>query len=193
MPISSTKKTVNSWGDDHPEKLQQSSHNTIGARQQLKGLINPGSLLDQMFAGKSPETPWNKRKSERSVPREERTVFSYHERREDQYVRQETRILIEKLKEQVTLLEKSEKALTSQIAKIKVEQLPQKSGIYYLIFFEWLIGVVKQLRMKVEEGRTWLAAFTSRKKKKIGYWNMYKKHGTTFGLSNERTLSTQTG
>ena len=81
----------------------------------------------------------------------------------------------------------------AQITKIKVEQLPKKSGIYHIRFFEWLLGVVKQLRMKVEEGRAWLATFTNRKKKKMGYWNMYKKHGTTFGLSHERTLSTQTG
>jgi len=56
-----------------------------------------------------------------------------------------------------------------------------------------MIGIVKNLRQKVEEGRTWLAAFSQRKIKKMGYWKMYKKHGTTFGLSHERTVATQTG
>jgi hypothetical protein len=47
--------------------------------------------------------------------------------------------------------------------------------------------------MKIEDGRAWLETFAKRKKKKLGYWKMYKKHGTTFGLSHERTIATQTG
>ncbi len=188
-----TKKTYNPWGDDQPEKLRNSGDHTIGARQQLKNLVNPGNMLDSMFGRMKPE--WSKQipQKEKTIIREEKLVFSFSARKEEQDVTRETKFLLEKLKEQVVLLEKSEKALTAQITKIKVEQLPKKSGIYHIRFFEWLLGVVKQLRMKVEEGRAWLATFTNRKKKKMGYWNMYKKHGTTFGLSHERTLSTQTG
>lgn len=188
-----TKRTYNPWGDDQPEKLRNTRSSTIGARQQLTNLVNPNNMLESMFGRKTSE--WGRQSSlkEKTIKREEKLIFSFQERKEEQDVTRETKYLIEKLKEQVTLLEKSEKALTSQITKIKVEQLPKKSGIYHIRFFEWLLGVVKQLRMKVEEGRAWLATFTNRKKKKMGYWNMYKKHGTTFGLSHERTLSTQTG
>ncbi len=101
-------------------------------------------------------------------------------------------MILAKLKEQITVLEKSEKGLVSEISKVKVEQMPAKTGIYYLRFLEWLITVVRELRMKVEDGKAWLHTF-NQKKKKVGYWKMYKKHGTTFGLSHERTLATQTG
>ena len=188
------KKKVTPWGNDHPEKLKQTPGNTIGLNQQLKGLVNPASFLDQMFGGKTPETPsFPKGQKEKSIKHPETLVFSATHRESDRAIQQETKQLLEQLKQQVTILEKSEKALTGEIAKIKVEQVPKKAGIYYLRFFEWMIGVVKQLRIRVEEGRAWLSTFTNRKKKKAGYWQMYKKHGTTFGLSNERTLSTQTG
>lgn len=188
------KRKVAPWGEDHPEKLTRTSQNTVGASDQLKGLINPASFLDQMFGGKTPEAPFTPKKyKEKPIKRSEILVFSANQREGDRVIQQETKQLLDQLKQQVTLLERSEKALTQQIAKIKVEHLPPKTGIYYLRFFEWMIGVVKQLRIKVDEGRAWLATFTTRKKKKAGYWQMYKKHGTTFGLSNERTLATQTG
>ena len=187
------RNPVNSWEDDHPEKLINTPPQTVGFNQQLKNLVNPGSMLDQVFGRKGSERPFNFPRSESAPARQETMIFSRRRREEDVQIQSETKVLLQQLKEQVTLLEKSEKALASQISKIKVEQLPSKTGIYYLRFFEWLISLVKQLRVKVEEGRAWLATFTNRKKKRLGYWKMYKKHGTTFGLSQERTLATQTG
>ncbi len=191
---SSTPVKHNPWGDDPPEKLNQNYDrpNTMG--QQIKDLVNPGSMIDQLL-GKRTSSEYGSpvKEYKPKTTYKETLVFSHSVRKEDQTVRHETQELLSQLKRQVTMLEKSEKALTSEISKIKVESLPDKTGIYYLRFFEWLIGIVKQLRLKVDEGRIWLQAFNQRSKKKAGYWKMYKKHGTSFGLSNERTLATQTG
>jgi len=185
---------ANPWGDDHPEKLTKTGRQTIGFNQQLKSLVNPAGMLDQLFGQRtSSEHAFNPNRKETASYKRETTIFSRNLKEQETQIQNETKFLLKQLKEQVTLLEKSEKTLTSQIAKIKVEQIPSKSGIYYLRFFEWLIGLVKQLRIKVEEGSAWLAAFTHRQKKRMGYWRMYKKHGTTFGMSHERTLATQTG
>ncbi|OGG26906.1 hypothetical protein A2960_02040 [Candidatus Gottesmanbacteria bacterium RIFCSPLOWO2_01_FULL_39_12b] len=190
----SKKAGLYPWGDDHPEKLQQSPNGSIGIKQQVKSLINPSNVLEQIFnSNRTGERKYYPSQAEKKVQRQETLIFSRRLYSENQSIQEETKVLLKQLKEQVVLLEKSEKSLSAEISKIKVAQMPNKSGIYYIRFFEWMLTVVKQLRMKVEEGRTWLAAFNSRKKKRIGYWNMYKKHGTTFGLSNERTLSTQTG
>ncbi|HLD02068.1 MAG TPA: DUF5660 family protein, partial [Patescibacteria group bacterium] len=59
-------------------------------------------------------------------------------------------------------------------------------------FFEWMLSVIRIARMKVEDSGAWMAALSSKKKGK-GYWQMFKKHGTTFGMSHERNVSTQTG
>jgi hypothetical protein len=83
-----------------------------------------------------------------------------------------------------------------EIAMKEVEKetrtLPPKSGVYHENFFFWLLSLVKNARIKVEEGANWLRLFTSRKKQKQ-YWYMFKKHKTSFSFSNERTVATQTG
>lgn len=188
------KAKINPWGDDNPEKHNQQSSYDNSLAQQVKNLVNPGSMIDQLF-GKKTSSEYLPHQEMQSPPRSksETLIFSHSERHADQMIKHETSQLLKQLKEQVSLLEHSEKALSGEIAKIKVAQIPSEGGIYYLRFFEWLIGLVKQLRMKVDEGRIWLQTFNQKKKKKLGYWKMYKKHGTTFGMSHERGLSTQTG
>lgn len=192
MAINATKPKVNPWGDENPEKLKRTPLKTVGWGQQLKGLFNPDSFLNQFSSESVPfesKTPLAEKKSRGN----EILVFSRTVKEEERKIYQETTVILSKLKEQVTILEKSNKGLVAEMAKVKVEQAPQKSGIYYIRFLEWMLLVVKQMRMKVDEGRAWLETFTKRKTKKLGYWKMYKKHGTTFGLSHERTLATQTG
>lgn len=182
------------WGNDHPEKTKQQKINTIGAKQQLKSLFSPEAWTDQLFGQKrGRETFYSPPQPEKRKPYRETLVFSRTTREEEKKLNRETKEILQTLKEQIVLLEKSEKNLVTEVSKIKVEQLPKKTSIYYLRFLEWLLTVVRQLRMKVEEGRAWLTTFNRRKKKRLGYWAMYKKHGTTFGLSHERTLATQTG
>ena len=149
-------------------------------------------MFDHFFGDKGPEST-SAPKKESPHKTSETVLFSRARKEEEQKVTQEAQQILTKLKEQITILEKSEKSLVNEVAKVKVEELPRKTGIYYIRYLEWLLTVVRQLRMKVEEGHAWLSTFSQRKKKKAGYWKMYKKHGTTFGLSHERTLATQTG
>lgn len=67
-----------------------------------------------------------------------------------------------------------------------------KKGKYDLHFFDWVLSMLRNARMKMQEGNTWTKMFASKKRQK-SYWNMFKKHGTSFGLSGERTTATQTG
>lgn len=183
---------INPWGDENKEKLNESPPQTIGWGQQLKGLFNPDSIFNQS-RGESNSFETDKSRSlEKRQQSSEVLIFSRIVKEEERKIYHETNVILQKLKEQVTILEKSNKGMVSEMAKIKVEQAPKKTGIYYIRFLEWLLVQVRQMRMKVDEGKAWLETFT-RRKKKVGYWKMYKKHGTTFGLSQERSLSTQTG
>ena len=189
---------INPWGDEHPEKARDSAQGaSFGSqfRTQVSELASPDNWFSQILGqSRSKESTRKPASSEKpAVRRQETLVFSRAERFEEANLRKETHIIMQKLKEQVAILEQSEKNLVNEVSKIKVEQLPQKSGIYYIRYLEWMLTIVGQLRIKVEEGRAWLTTFNQRKKKRIGYWQMYKKHGTTFGLSHERTLATQTG
>lgn len=73
-----------------------------------------------------------------------------------------------------------------------VQDIPTRPGVYHLNFLERLRGVIQILRQTIEDSGSWLSLWSQRKKKKQ-YWGMYKKHGTSFGLSSERGVSTQAG
>lgn len=83
------------------------------------------------------------------------------------------------------------KQLNSQIERA-IEDIPAHPGIYHVNFLERLRGVIRTIRENIEDSGSWLALWSGRKQKKK-YWGMYKKHGTTFGLSSERNVSTQAG
>lgn len=104
----------------------------------------------------------------------------------------ELSIKIEEILIELKKLTKTSQELAVEFKEVTVEQAPAKPGKYHLAFFEWLLTLVKVARLKVEDSASWLALFKSKKKQK-GYWNMFKKHGTTFGLSNERVVATQVG
>lgn len=98
---------------------------------------------------------------------------------------------IEAVRTELKALAVSLKELHSEVQNA-IREAPVTPGIYHLNFFERLRAVIRLLRQQIEDSRTWLALWSSRKQKKQ-YWGMYKKHGTQFGLSSERTVSTQAG
>lgn len=73
-----------------------------------------------------------------------------------------------------------------------INEIPVEPGVYHVNFFARLRSLLKILREQIDDSRTWLNLSTGRKKK-MGYWGMLKKHGTTFGLSGERAIATQAG
>jgi hypothetical protein len=98
---------------------------------------------------------------------------------------------IESVRAELAALSKSITSLNIEVEKA-IAEMPVDPGIYHINFYERLRSMLLFIRQNVDNSRSWLSMHTSRKKK-MGYWGMYKKHGTTFGLSNERTLATQAG
>jgi hypothetical protein len=98
---------------------------------------------------------------------------------------------IEAVRQELVALSASVKKLNTEIDKA-VNEIPINPGVYHLNFLERLKSIIKMMRENIDNGQTWLQSFNSRKQKRQ-YWGMYKKHGTSFGLSNERTLATQAG
>lgn len=118
------------------------------------------------------------------------------ENRSDQKEQYEVRERLEMLKIEVRKLIKAQKEMESAFKEVSnqvtVETTPQEVGKYHLNFLEWVLIVVRNARMRVEEGQTWMSTMSSKKQQKQ-YWNQAKKHGTSFTLNNERTAATQTG
>ncbi len=110
-------------------------------------------------------------------------------------IRQENQTIqyqIEQIVMELKKISETSQDLKIEFAKVTMETVPQNAGSYHLNFFEWMLSTLQAARQRVESSRNWLSVMTS-KKGKQGYWNMFKKHGTTFGLSNERVVATQVG
>ena len=105
---------------------------------------------------------------------------------------------IQKIQEalaEIQQLIKSSKTLEVEFADFAVMSAPTEVGEYDINFFEWLILTIKQAREKVEDSGAWLSAVKGKNGKKGNqdYWSMFKKHGTSFGMSNERSAATSVG
>lgn len=116
----------------------------------------------------------------------------YGERKIAQENTQVIQVKIQEIVVELKRLTATSKILQAEFKEITVEQRIEEPGKYHLSFFEWMLSVVRSARLKVEDAGSWLAA-TYAKKAKRNYWAMFKKHGTTFGLSGERVVATQTG
>lgn len=115
--------------------------------------------------------------------------------REVRVVKEDTRqihVRIDQILFELSNLTKSSQELAVQFEEVTMETAPIDAGTYHLNFFEWVFSVIRKARERIDESQTWLSMFKSKKGQKT-YWNMFKKHGTTFGLSGERVVATQTG
>ena len=161
------------------------------------------SAFAQIFGGKRSNTlfPNEEINFEEAISQKDRRaeILAYQRQREqierDVFSYQESVEVQKKIKELLTELKKlaaSTSSLSQDVEVAVAEKAPVNPGTYHLNFLEWMILMVRDLRQRVDESRSWLAVFSSKKKQKQ-YWSMFKKHGTTFGLSHERVIATQTG
>jgi hypothetical protein len=108
---------------------------------------------------------------------------------------QETSAKINQIKEQIKAIANSMNQINHQVEVIETkaqENIPQESQ-YQLNFLELLLAFLKDLKERVEEGNTWLAAFQKKTSKRNYFWGQVKKSGSKFLLSSDRTPATQTG
>ena len=149
-------------------------------------------FFDQMLGVNTPdrsshkESPSSKEhSSERSFSREQKNIWSFQQEQETRTIRS----LVEQLKQEIKLLKQADSSLIQEvkdIEKITLESLPSKPGIYHIRFLELLISILKTVRAKISESRTWLMAFQSKKKKRgSAFSSLSKKKGTQFSLSQE--------
>lgn len=113
---------------------------------------------------------------------QEKTIY----RQNNQEVDKQIQSILSQLRAEIGKLSSQTSGLSADIKKVTVESAPSKGGQYYINFFEMLILEVRNVTKKVSSSRMWLNA-TYAKKQKHGFWNMAKKHGNQFLLSDERT------
>ncbi len=199
-------ESVKELGSDFNEAIKANlSSGTADLFSQLIDYSLPGSKkesnktnsdgsIDIFNASKQTQTHEEESKPEMRIE----AAINYHgeivrgsERSLKQMNNEVNRKVDEILKELKDLVASS-KELEVEFAEVAITLDETQKGTYHVNFFEWMLIVIKQARQNVEDSGNWLNALKSKKGAK-SYWNMFKKHGTTFGLSGERAVATQVG
>ncbi len=148
-----------------------------------------GGFLDQFFGQAEFPNYYGPEKPAKAPAKKEFKLFNYQEYYENTLIKREIKDLTEQIKKEIELIKKADKALMNEvrdIQKITVDSLPAKPGIYHVRFLELVLGILRTLRAKIGESRTWLAALASKKKKRGSLFAVRsKKQGTQYSLSQE--------
>lgn len=136
-------------------------------------------------------------KQEKPEPHKEAAIeyhreVKYTSERASSSVNNEIDAKLEQILMELDKLIDSSSELERRFEVLSVQDKPVEPGRYHLNFFEWILSVISSTREQIEDSSAWLSAAQSKKSKR-SYWSMFKKHGTSFGMSNERMVSTQTG
>lgn len=195
MATAKKKQTISNK-DSALEQLRDLGTDVVKSTQSDLVAGVASGILNDLFAPKSQDLKPNQevlvssettlRPRQPEIQRPEFVLFTAQEANlahEVEAVRSELKRTVEELKELNTAVVEVEKA---------VALTPVKIGKYHLSFFGKLRAILKLFRQQVSESRVWLEASFAKKRKKQ-YWSMFKKHGTTFGLSSERAIASQAG
>lgn len=152
------------------------------------GELKPNQALDfdrfQDQEEKLKHREWGFQQDYLNLHKQEQLVWTRHE----QEVKTQIGTILAELKQ----LAASTKNLAKEVT-LAAEQVPAEAGVYHINFFQKLRLALVELRKRVEESATWLAAFNQKSKKRNYYWGQFKKSGTKFTLSADRYMSTQVG
>jgi len=175
---------------------KQSSNSILNFLNPIESSQNRASFFDRDSG--NVEKFFNQTKEgqkEKSKPshRKEFTVFSYNHYYEQEIIRRQIKELSELIRKEIELIKQSDKSLLAQvkdIENISLNELPVKPGIYHVRFLEIILRILKTLRAKIGESKTWLQALVSKKKKRGSLFAaLSKKKGTQYSLSQELQLT----
>jgi hypothetical protein len=174
------------------ETLRDLGTNTAQKTADAFGKLG-GGMLDQFFGGYEEndfgQDEFNKKEVKKDQKKQEFKVFNYNEYFESTLVKKQINELTERIRKEIEALKKADASLIKEvkdIEKLTIDQLPEKPGIYHVRFLEIVLNILRVLRAKVGESKTWLQALVSRRKKRGSLFAARsKKQGTQYSLSQE--------
>lgn len=203
-PLQHSLETLQDYASDGAKTVAKSTlevaSQTTDDFLEMFGLRSPSESHENNDPKKGEVELYNK-SHEKKAESHARAHIEYHDdmrRLGEKHNKAETQQAIQKIQEalaEIQKLIKSSKELEVEFADFAVMQAPKEVGDYDLNFFDWLILTIQQARQKVDDSGAWLTAVKGKNGKKGGndYWSMFKKHGTSFGMSNERSTATSVG
>lgn len=188
---------------NHKMSSQSSKNKTSKGQKDnpLETIRDIGSgVFDQFFGSydtdydttlENPGASWGKETKPPQKHKQEFKLFNYSEYYEKELVKKQIKELSEQIRKEIELLKKADASLLAEVRdveKISLESLPEKPGIYHIRFLELVLSILRALRAKIGESKTWMQALISKKKKRGSlFMALSKKKGTQYSLSQELT------
>ncbi len=160
-----------------------------------------GGMLDQFFGGHDDhedddfgsEFNFKKEASKAKTGKKEVKIFNYQEYYETTLIKQQIQELTDAIRKEIEMIKKADASLINDVKDVEnltINSLPEKPGIYHIRFLELVLNILRTLRAKVGESKTWLQALMSKKKKRgSAFVVRSKKSGTQYSMSQELSNS----
>lgn len=132
------------------------------------------------------ETPHHQSELPQSRAHEFKNIFSLESQKEKKTYEN----AVEQITEELKLLKKAESSLEQNINDVEKVVINsskrERKGIYDTSFLQVMLSIIRQLRAKIGESRTWMEALMSKKAKRGSLFAaLSKKQGTQYSLSQE--------
>ncbi len=192
-PSSGTNSTSTYTKQDSIEALKDIGRDTANEFKSMGS-----GMFDQFFGnydtdndyesfGNANDKSFESKKS--SHHKQEFKLFNYTEYYEKELVKRQIKELTEQVRKEIEMLKKADASLlqdVKDIQKLSLEALPDNPGVYHIRFLEIVLSILRSLREKIGESRTWMQALISKKKKRGSlFMARSKKQGTQYSLSQE--------
>jgi hypothetical protein len=160
-----------------------------------------GGMLDQFFGGQNddeesnlnPEFNFKKEANKGKSGKQEVKIFNYQEYYETTLIKRQIKELTEAIKNEIDMIKKADASLINDVKDVEnltINGLPEKPGVYHIRFLELVLSILRTLRAKVGESKTWLQALMTKKKKRgSAFASRSKKQGTQYSMSQELSNS----
>ena len=160
-----------------------------------------GGMLDQFFGGQDDheddnlgqEFNFKKEVAKSKGKKQEFKIFNYQEYYETTLIKKQIQELTEAIKKEIEMIKKADASIINDVKDVEnltINGLPEKPGIYHIRFLELVLNILRTLRAKVGESKTWLQALMSKKKKRgSAFVVRSKKQGTQYSMSQELSNS----
>jgi len=184
-PLESIKDLSGSIGEDTVSSLRDIG---TGVIDQLLGIQSDTKSEEERQFENLHNTTGQQKEQKKKIQKEA-NLFNYQNHHENVIVREQVKQLIEQIRQEVQYIKKADKSLLNEvkdIEKFTLETVSEKPGIYHVKFLEIVLRILRSVRMKVGESRTWLQAMMSKKKKRGSLFaSRSKKQGTAYSMSQE--------
>lgn len=165
------------------KKKPQTSLNNL---ETLKNYFN-GKTTSKEFIGRD----FSEFEEKEKKPQKKQLVnlFNYQQYYEKELIKRQIKELTELIKKEIEEIKQTNKTLLTEVkdvANLAINEQGEKPGIYHVRFFELVLNLLRQLRVKISESKTWLEALLTKKKKRGSLFALRsKKLGTQYSLSQE--------